>query len=159
MKIAVIGTGGVGGFFGAKLYRAGYDVRFLARGRHLTAAREKGLRLHTSEGEFELPGSAMAESAAEIGPADLVLFCVKSYDTETAAAKLSPLLRSDTTIISLQNGIDNEEKIIRVTKTGDVFGGVAYIYSTISAPGEITEGGGPKKIVFGRRSGASRSIS
>jgi len=149
MKFAVIGTGGVGGYFGGKLAHAGNEVWFLARGAHLAAMRAQGLHVHSTDGEFTLPAGTMTADPRDAGPVDVVLFCVKSYDTETAARQLSPLLQPATIIISLQNGVDNEEKIRAVTTSGIVFGGVAYIYSTITAPGEITETGGPKKIIFG----------
>jgi 2-dehydropantoate 2-reductase len=149
MKFAVIGAGGVGGYFGARLVEAGEDVMFIARGAHREAMRTTGLRVVSTEGTVTVPSSRCADSPAAIGPVDVVLFCVKSYDTDTTATMLAPLLRPDTVIISLQNGVDNEERILARSGTGMVFGGVAYIYSTITRPGEITETGGPKKIIFG----------
>ena len=91
----------------------------------------------------------MTDNPAEIGVADVILFCVKSYDTESAAQQLVPMLSDETIIISLQNGVDNEEKIQRIIPRGGMFGGVSYIYSTITAPGVITHTVGPTKIVFG----------
>jgi 2-dehydropantoate 2-reductase len=109
----------------------------------------RGLRVISTGGEFLIPPGRMTDDLAEIGPVDVVLFCVKSYDTVSAAQQLAPLLTEETIIISLQNGVDNEEKIQQSIPRGMVFGGVAYIYSTISAPGVISETGGPKKVVFG----------
>jgi len=149
MKFAVVGTGGVGGFFGGKLAKSGEEVWFLARGKHLDAMRAAGLRVRSTEADYVLPPGRMTDSAAQAGPVDVVLFCVKSYDTESAARSLDPLLKDESIIISLQNGIDNEEKIQREIRRGAVYGGVANIYSTITAPGEITETGGPRKIIFG----------
>lgn len=149
MKFVVFGTGGVGGFFGGKLANAGEDVWFVARGKHLEEMQQSGLRVHSTEGDFTIPPGKMTNRPEEIGPADVILFCVKSYDTESAAQRLAPMLNKETIIISLQNGIDNEEKIQRTIPTGVVWGGVSYIYATVAAPGEIKETGGPKKIIFG----------
>lgn len=149
MKFVVIGTGGVGGFFGGKLANAGEDVWFVARGKHLEAMRTSGLVVRSTDGDFTIPSGKMTNRLDEIGPADVILFCVKSYDTEVASRQLAPLLKEETIIISLQNGVDNEEKIQRIVPTGTVWGGVSYIYSTITSPGVITETGGPKKIFFG----------
>ena len=149
MRFAIIGTGGVGGFFGGKLAKAGEDVWFVARGEHLETMKARGLRIHSTEGGFSIAPGSMTDDLNKIGRVEVVLFCVKSYDTESAAQQLTPLLSDNTIIISLQNGIDNEEKIQRHVKTGTVFGGLANIYSTITAPGVVTETGGPKKIIFG----------
>ena len=149
MKFAVIGTGGVGGYFGGMLAKSGEDVWFTARGGHLAAMQVHGLRVLSTGGGFHIPPGRITGKPAEIGPVDVVLFCVKSYDTVSAAQELAPLLTNETIIISLQNGVDNEEKIQQTVSTGTVFGGVAYIYSTITSPGVVSETGGPKKIVFG----------
>lgn len=149
MRFLVFGTGGVGGYFGAKLSTAGEDVRFVARGKHLEAMREKGLVVRSAREELFVPPDKIAGEVSPDVNADVILFCVKSYDTEGAARQLLPALHKDTVVISLQNGIDNEEKIQRIIPMGSVFGGVAYIYSTITAPGEITRNEGPAKIVFG----------
>ncbi len=149
MKFAVIGAGGVGGYFGGKLAKAGEDVWFVARGSHLDALRAHGLRITSFEGDWVVPPGKMTDTPDEIGTADVVLFCVKSYDTESAAQQLAPILSPRTMIISLQNGVDNEEKIQRIVPQGIVLGGVSYIYATITAPGVITHTVGPTKIVFG----------
>ena len=149
MKFAIIGAGGVGGFFGGKLAQCGEDVWFVARGPHLAAMQRTGLHINSTEGKYMIPPGKMTANLEEIGHADVVLFCVKSYDTETAAQQLTPVLSKSTIVISLQNGVDNEEKIQRSISAGAVYGGVAYIYSTITAPGEVTETGGPKKLMFG----------
>jgi 2-dehydropantoate 2-reductase len=149
MRVAVIGAGGVGGYFGAMLASAGEDVMFTARGAHLDAMQREGLRVVTPGGEMRVPPERCVGTPAEIGGADTVFFCVKSYDTERAAAALAPLIGPSTVIISLQNGVDNEEKLARALPGCAIFGGVAYIYSTITRPGEITVAPGPAKIVFG----------
>lgn len=149
MKFAIIGTGGVGGYFGGKLAKNGEDVWFIARGKHLEAMRANGLHINSFEGNWIVPSGKMTDNPSECGTVDVVLFCVKSYDTESAAQQLAPMLSDSTIIISLQNGVDNEEQIQRVIPRGRVFGGVSYIYSTISAPGVITHTVGPTKVVFG----------
>ena len=152
MRIAVIGAGGVGGYFGGRLAMAGHDVAVIARGQHLAAIRADRLRVHSTKGGFTATVTA-TDDPAEIGPCEVVLFCVKSYDTEGAAARLSPLLTADTVVVSLQNGIDNEEKLAGVIGAHRVAGGAAFIFSSITEPGVITHTGGPARIVFGEISG------
>jgi 2-dehydropantoate 2-reductase len=154
MRFAVIGAGGVGGFFGAMLALGGEDVMCTARGSHLEAMKRAGLRVISPHGAMQVPPERCVASPAEIGPVDVVLFCVKSYDTERTAPGLAPLLHPATVIISLQNGIDNEEKLQRLLPGSVIFGGIAYIYSTITRPGEVTVAAGPSKIVFGPLDGA-----
>jgi 2-dehydropantoate 2-reductase len=149
MKFLVFGTGGVGGYFGAKLSNAGEDIWFIARGKHLEAMKQHGLKVKSAKEAFTIPPQKISGNIVDAGQADVVLFCVKSYDTESAARQLLPVMRDNTVVISLQNGIDNEESIRRIIPPGTVYGGVAYIYSTITAPGEITRYEGPAKIVFG----------
>ncbi len=149
MKFAVVGTGGVGGYFGGKLARNAEEVWFFARGSHLDAMRNGGLRIISVDGEWTVPPGRITDDPRTAGTADVILFSVKSYDTESAAALLAPLVSDSTIIISLQNGVDNEEKIARVIPRGVVFGGVSYIYSTITAPGVVRHTVGPTKILFG----------
>ena len=152
MKILVVGTGGVGGYFGARLARAGEDVTFLARGEHLRAIRSGGLRVRSREGEWVVPSPA-TDDPETVGPVDLILFCVKSFDTEKVAPAILPTVGSETILLSLQNGVDNEEKIEAVVGPGRVMGGVAYIFSTIEASGVITHTHGGK-IAFGELDGS-----
>ncbi len=149
MKFLVFGTGGIGGYFGSKLAAAGEDVWFLARGKHLEAMKVHGLKVDSAQEHLRVGPDKITGNIADVRNVDVVLFCVKSYDTETAARQLAPALKKDSVVICLQNGIDNEDKIARIIPTGKVFGGVAYVYSTITAPGEITRYEGPAKIVFG----------
>ncbi len=148
-----MGSGGVGGFFGAVLARSGAEVWFVARGSHLEAMKKQGLRIRSSVGEWTVPAGTMTENPAEAGPVDLVLFCVKSYDSEKAGARLSPVLSAGSVLISLQNGIDKEETLHRILPMATVLGGAAYISARITAPGEITETGGLQRIAFGPLSG------
>lgn len=137
MRIVVAGSGGTGGYFGAKLARAGEDVIFLARGAHLQAIRDDGLTVRSAvEGEWTVAAEAVDTLAGQ-DTADLVLFCVKSFDTESAAEAVRPVVGPDTAVVSLQNGVDNEAKLARILGADHVLGGVAYVFANIEAPGVI----------------------
>src|SRR5918999_4221714 len=114
MRIAVVGAGAVGGFFGAKLAAASNDVAFVARGPHLAAMRQAGLTVESAQGSLRVDDALFTDDPAQIGKVDLVLFCVKSYDTESAAQSLAPMIGRETVILSLQNGIDNADKLKRL---------------------------------------------
>ncbi len=152
MKIGVMGTGGVGGYFGGYLARAGTDIHFLARGKHLQALQEDGLEIVTNDDNFRVRIHATSEPD-EIGPVDLLLFCVKSHDTEQAARYVEPMVEEDTIILTLQNGIDNVEKLARHFGEEKILGGTVYIESTIASPGVIAHSGPPGRIVFGELNG------
>jgi 2-dehydropantoate 2-reductase len=152
MRIAVYGAGGVGGYFGGRLAQAGTEVHFIARGAHLRALREHGLRVRSVKGDFAVQVHATDEPA-EIGPCDVVLFTVKSFDTDAAAAGLGPLLGDDTAVLSLQNGVDNEEKLAKAVGEQHVMGGAAYIFAGVAEPGVIVHTGGPTSITFGELDG------
>jgi 2-dehydropantoate 2-reductase len=137
IRVLIVGAGGVGGFFGAKLARAGVPVTLLARGAHLEAIRREGLRVRSAvDGESVTAVEAVAD-ARGLAPADVVLFCVKSFDTETAAAAIRPAIGPATAVVSLQNGVDNEDTLERVLGPGHAVGGVAYVFATIESPGVI----------------------
>jgi 2-dehydropantoate 2-reductase len=151
MKVAVMGAGAVGGYFGGLLAKGGADVTFIARGKHLDALRAKGLTVKSVKGDFSIPITA-TDDPGDVGPVDLILFCVKSYDTERAMRQALPMVRKETVVLSLQNGIDNEEKIALVVGKEKVLAGVAYIGSSVPEPGVILheeEG----KIAFGELDG------
>ncbi|HEV8164487.1 MAG TPA: 2-dehydropantoate 2-reductase [Actinomycetota bacterium] len=122
MRIAVYGAGGVGGYFGGRLARAGSDVHFIDRGAHLQALREDGLRVQSVKGDFTVQVAA-TDDPAEVGACDYVLFGVKAFDTESAAARLGPLLGEGTAVLSLQNGVDNEDKLAEAIGPEHVMGG------------------------------------
>jgi 2-dehydropantoate 2-reductase len=148
LKVVVMGAGGVGGYFGAKLARAGAEVTFVARGPHLDALRAKGLTVKSGpEGEHTVAVTA-TEDLRGHSPVDVVLFCVKSFDTDSAAEAIRPVVGPETAVVSLQNGVDNEERIDAALGRGHALGGVAYVFATIASPGVIahTIGG---KIAFG----------
>jgi 2-dehydropantoate 2-reductase len=152
MRVLVVGAGGVGGYFGAHLVRAGTAVTFLARGAHLEAVRRDGLRIRSAvDGEWTVKADAVSDVAGQPA-ADIVLFCVKSFDTETAAAAIRPVIGSDTAVVSLQNGVDNEETLDRVLGPGHAVGGVAYVFATIESPGVIAHRLGGR-VVFGELDG------
>jgi 2-dehydropantoate 2-reductase len=137
MRWLVVGAGGVGGYFGARLVRAGTPVTFLARGAHLEAMRRDGLRVRSAvDGEWSVMVDAVDEVTGQPA-ADVVLFCVKSFDTERAAAAIRPVVGPDTAVVSLQNGVDNEDTLERVLGPGHAVGGVAYVFATIESPGVI----------------------
>ncbi len=151
MRVAVFGAGAIGAYYGARMSEGGADVSLIARGTHLAALRERGLTIMVPErtSQHRLPAS---DDPVDIGPVDVVLFCVKSYDTEAIAQRLAPLLRDGTAVVSLQNGVDNEEKIAAAIGWEHVLGGSAYILASIREPG-VVEAAGPRRIVFGEWTG------
>jgi len=149
MRFLILGSGGVGGYFGGKLAYAGLDVTFIARGAHLEALRRTGLVIKSPDGVIRIPHPQATDHPESIAPVDVVLHCVKTYDLDEITRRTIPVLTDQSVIISLQNGIGIEERIHAILPRGVVYGGVAYVYSTATAPGEITESGGPRKIVFG----------
>jgi 2-dehydropantoate 2-reductase len=137
LRVAVVGAGGVGGFLGSRLAAGGADVTYLARGTQLEALRERGLTIVKPDGTSSTTPVRATDDEDEIGPVDLVLFTVKSYDTETAARRLAPMLGAGSAVLSLQNGIDNEARIAAIVGDSRVLGGAAYILASIQAPGVI----------------------
>jgi 2-dehydropantoate 2-reductase len=155
MRIAVVGAGGTGGYFGGLLARAGEDVTFIARGATLAALRAGGLTVESRvEGTFTVPVPATDDPAA-VGPVDLVLFCVKAYDTVTAAGQIAPLVGPDTMILSVQNGIDNEGRIAAVVGARAVLGAVAGVSAQAEAPGVVAIKQGPNFLRFGELAGGT----
>jgi 2-dehydropantoate 2-reductase len=152
VKVAVLGAGGVGGYFGGRLAQVGTEVHFLARGAHLRALLEKGLTVRSTFGDFSVSAQATDDPAA-IGACDYVLFCVKSFDTDEVAGRIGSLIHQGTAVVSLQNGIDNEERIAAAIGWEHVMGGAAFLFSTIAEPGMIAHTGGPARIVFGEIDG------
>src|SRR6516164_5193662 len=136
MRIAVYGAGGVGGYFGGRLAKAGAQVHFIARGAHLRALREHGLKVRSVKGDFEVRAPA-TDDPADVGRCDFVLFCVKTFDTEAAAARLGPLVGEGTAVVSLQNGVENEEKLVPAVGADHVMGGAAFIFAEVAVPGVI----------------------
>ena len=149
MRIAVIGAGGVGGAFGAALAKAGADVTFVARGAHLAAMRKNGLRVEGGRGDTHLTPTRATDDPTSIGVVDLVLFCVKLWDVETAGVAIRPLVGPETAVIPLQNGIDASERLSPILGDNAVMGGVAQISATIAEPGVIRQTGTFMRLIFG----------
>ncbi|GEL25102.1 2-dehydropantoate 2-reductase [Pseudonocardia sulfidoxydans NBRC 16205] len=154
MRIAVMGTGGVGGYFGARLARGGHDVAFIARGRQLAALRADGLRVRSPLGDVHLPDVTATDDPSELDPVDLVVFAVKLWDTETAAAQIRPLLREGTGVVSFQNGVAKDEVLGKALGPGHVVGGVCYIAAEIAEPGVVRHSGPLQKLVVGEYDGS-----
>jgi 2-dehydropantoate 2-reductase len=155
MRIAVMGTGGVGGYFGARLALSGSDVTFIARGAHLAAMRRHGLRVLSDGGDMHVERVAATDDPRDVGPVDLVLFGVKLWDTEDAARQILPMLRGDTGVVSFQNGVRKDEVLRRVLGERAVIGGTCYIAATIADPGVIRHTGAMQRLVFGEHDGTA----
>jgi 2-dehydropantoate 2-reductase len=154
MNMAVVGLGGVGGYFGGRLAwkyagSAEHRVIFVARGAHLEAIRAQGLLLRTQEGDFTIRPDLATDRPAEAGPCDLILFAVKGYDLETAAAGIVPLLHKKTAVLPLLNGVDITERLRAILPRGKVLSGCVYISSFFEAPGVIRQAGGSCRMIFG----------
>ncbi|MDP6604293.1 MAG: 2-dehydropantoate 2-reductase [Rhodospirillales bacterium] len=152
-RFAVMGAGGVGGYFGARLAEAGYPVAVIARGDHLRAIRERGIAVNSPSGDVTFKPTIATDDAGAIGPVDAVLFAVKLYDVEEAANAIRPLLGAETMVLALQNGVDAAERIAPIVGEDRVIGGATYIFATIDAPGVIRHMGGLARIVFGELDG------
>jgi len=153
VRIAVMGSGGVGGFFGARLARGGADVTFIARGAHLAAMREHGLAIESTDESFSLPEVKATDDPATIGKTDLVMFGVKLWDTEQAARSLLPIMGPETALISFQNGVQKDDLLRPIVGEAAIMGGVAYVGTNISRPGVIAQKGPMQRLVFGEYDG------
>jgi len=153
MKIAMMGSGGVGGLIGARLAHAGCDVSFVARGAHLAAMREHGLKLESQVENVHLRKVRVTDDPGTLGPVDLVIFSVKLWDTEAAARSILPLIGPDTGVISLQNGVVKDDILRPIIGGKALMGGVAYMGTAIARPGVIQHTGTVQRIVFGEYDG------
>lgn len=153
MRIAIFGSGGVGGYFGGKLAASGEDVTFLARGAHLAAMQSDGLHISSPLGDVHLPKVQATDRPQAIGPVDVVLFTVKLYDVEASAATLAPLIGPDTVVITLQNGVDAMDMVSKHVGAERVAGGAAYIVVVIDKPGHLRHTTA-QQLVFGERDGS-----
>lgn len=149
MKIAVYGTGGVGGYFGGQLALAGEQVFFIARGPHLQAIRETGLHVASTKGDFQILNAHAAEKPEEIGIVDIVLVAVKAWQVPEIAPQLHPLLGPDTFVVPLENGIESAGQLTAVIGKEKVVGGLCKIISYIEGPGKIKHAGAEPFIAFG----------
>ena len=153
MRIAVIGAGGVGGYFGGLLQKAGHEISFLARGEHLRAMRERGLRVRSVHGDFDLPEVRATDRAEELGIAELALFTVKTYDTESAAEAIRPAVGPGTAVLTFQNGVDSPGRIDAVLGPGTAMGGTVHIETTIAEPGLVVQTSPMRRVTFGELDG------
>lgn len=148
MKIAIMGSGGIGGYYGAMLQNGGADVTFIARGEQLAALRQNGIAVEGVK-PVQLPKVKATDDPATIGPVDLVLFSVKLRDTETAARAIKPILKDGTAVMSLQNGVQKDDMLAPVVGREHLMGGAAYIGVSIVRPGVIRKAGAMERLVFG----------
>src|SRR5712691_3392000 len=153
MRIVVMGSGGVGGYFGARLAQGGCDVRFVARGPHLAALMKNGLRVESKLGDIHLPEVRASDNPTALGPADLILISVKLWDTDTAIRAIKPIVDRGAFVISLQNGVRKEEILHRAFGETPVVGGLCYIASKISSPGVVSHTGTLQRLIFGEIDG------
>ncbi|MHA1564177.1 MAG: 2-dehydropantoate 2-reductase [Alphaproteobacteria bacterium] len=153
-RFAIMGSGGVGAYFGACLVRAGIETWFVARGAHLQAMRTVGLKIEEADGSVETYPVNATDDPAEIGTVDFVLFCVKLWDTAEAGAVCRPLLGAQTAVVSLQNGVNSEDELAELLGPDHVMGGVAEIFATIKAPGVIKRVSPFARIRFGELDGS-----
>lgn len=154
MRIAIMGSGGVGGYFGARLVKGGADVHFVARGAHLAAMRERGLLVEGGPEEIRLPKVDVTDEPETIGPVDLVMFCVKLWDSESAARQLLPIVKLETGIVSFQNGVTKDDMLRPIFGDKALMGGVAYVGTAIGRPGVIVQTGPLQRLVFGEYDGS-----
>jgi len=153
MKIAILGAGGVGGYYGGLLARSGQEVTFVARGAHLAAIRSDGLRVESVHGDFTVRPAQATDHAAEGGPVELVLVTVKSYDLEAAAEAARSLVGPGTAVLPLLNGLDTAERLAAVLGNEPVLAGLTHISSSVVAPGVIRQISPVRRITFGERDG------
>ena len=153
MKIMIMGTGGVGAYYGGLLAQQGNDVTFIARGAHLEAIRTKGLQVKSIFGDFTVHPAKASDKPAEIGPVDLILFCTKTYNTDEAAQAIQSAIRPQTAVLSLQNGVDATDRIGKIVGLEHVIGGATWLSSAVEAPGVIKQVSQFRRIVFGELDG------
>lgn len=153
MKIVMMGSGGVGGLIGARLAHVGCDVSFVARGAHLAAMREHGLKLESAVGNVHLAKVRATDDPATLGAVDLIIFSVKLWDTEAAARQILPLIGPDTGVLSLQNGVKKDDILRPIVGEKALMGGVAYMGTAIARPGVIQHTGTMQRVVFGEYDG------
>ena len=154
MKILVMGSGGVGGFYGGRLAHAGYDVTFVARGAHLAAMRDHGLLIENeAQGNIHVTPVKVTDDPASTGTPDLILFAVKLWDTEAVARALKPIVGPHTAVLSLQNGVVKDDSLGKIFGASALMGGVAYVGTHIARPGVIHQVGTLQRLVFGEYDG------
>ncbi len=154
MRITIIGAGGVGGYFGAKLAKSGCEVGFVARGAHLAAIRQNGLRVESQLGDIHLADARASDDPAAFGAPDYVFLCVKLWDTEAAVRAVETIMTPQTAVLSFQNGVQGNDLLRKILGERAVMGGVAYIGAGIARPGVIRHTGKIQRLVFGEFDGS-----
>ena len=159
MRFAILGSGAVGGYFGAKLARSGQQVTFIARGAHLEAIRTKGLQVQSAKlGDFVVHAPAESDTA-RVGSVDVVIVAVKAYDNATALPLIKPMIGANTTVLTLQNGVDSTDQIAAIAGESHVLGGTTYVATALEAPGLIVQTGVHRSIIFGEVFGDRGRVS
>jgi 2-dehydropantoate 2-reductase len=159
MRFAILGSGAVGGYFGAKLAKAGQDVTFIARGAHLEAIRSKGLEVRSAKlGDFTVRAPAESDTT-RVGAVDVVIVSVKAYDNSTALPMLTPLIGPDTVVLTLQNGVDSVDEVAATVGIDGVLGGTTYVATALESPGLIVQTGVHRAIIFGEVQGGFNAIT
>lgn len=153
MKILIMGTGGVGGYYGGLLAQQGNEVTFIARGAHLYALRHEGLKVQSVHGDFHIFPASATDEPINVGAVDLILFCVKTYNTDDAAQAIRPAVGAKTVVMSLQNGVDAAERLGKVLGAEHVVGGATWLSSAVESPGVIKQISQFRRIVFGELGG------
>ncbi len=157
MKIIVVGTGGTGGYYGGLLSRQGHEVTFIARGAHLAAIQKNGLQVKSVHGDFTVSPAHATDDPAEVPDPDLILFCTKTYSTDEAVQKTKRAVGKDTTVLSLQNGIEAAEQIGKLVGMEHMVGGTTWISSAVEAPGIIKQVSDVRRVVVGELKGGTSS--
>lgn len=155
MKIAIMGTGAIGGYFGGRLAAAGAKVSFIARGAQLDALRNNGLKIKSPLGDVHLPTIQVSDAPGDFGPVDLVMLMVKLYDTEHAARQMAPLIGDQTSVVTFQNGIDGWQRAGSIVGLERMILGTAYIPASVPEPGVISHNGPFARLVFGEADGST----
>jgi len=158
MRFAIVGSGAVGGYYGAKLARAGHDVTFIARGAHLAAIRARGLSIKSPLGDFVVKAKA-EDDPAKVPPVDVAIFAVKAYSNRDALPILKAVVRDRGVALTLQNGVESVDEVASSVGAPRVLGGSTYVATALSAPGLIEQTGTHRRVVFGEVSGDTSRVS
>ncbi len=153
MKVVIMGTGGTGGYYGGLLSKQGHDVTFIARGAHLAAIRKSGLQIKSVHGDFTVSPAKATDDPATVGEPDLILFLTKTYDTDEAVQQIKPIVGENTTVLSLQNGVDAAERIGRSVGMEHMIAGATWISSAVESPGAIKQMSDFRRVAMGELSG------
>lgn len=155
MKIVIMGTGGIGGYYGGLLAQSGQDVTFIARGAHLQVIREKGLQIKSVHGNFTISPAKATDNPSLLEPADVILFATKTYQTDEAAHLIKPMVGKDTTVVSLQNGVDAADRIGAVVGMEHMLGGTTWLSAAVEGPGVIGQYSQFRRIALGELDGTT----